>query len=71
MLKLNYLALSCLLSLATAGEFPRYNILSLDGAKYKGYMTATFVEYMERNAYSAAVRDYCLPAREKGDVYTE
>ena len=42
----------------------RYSILSLDSAKYKGYMTASFVDYMERYAYEAAVRDYCLPPRE-------
>jgi len=46
----------------------RYNILSLDGAKYKGYMTAAFVEYMEENAYNSAVRDYCLPARDSRRV---
>jgi patatin-like phospholipase/acyl hydrolase len=67
-LKLNYLALTSMLSFATAAEVPRYNILSLDGAKYKGYMTATFVEYMERNAYTAARRDYCLPKRDSRKV---
>jgi hypothetical protein len=32
----------------------RYNILSLDAAKYKGYMTANFVSYMEQKAYQVA-----------------
>lgn len=31
-------------------------------------MTASFVDYMEQNAYDSAVRDYCLPSREKGRV---
>lgn len=47
----------------------RYNILSLDGAKYKGYMTASFVEYIELNAYSAARRDYCIPERPDGKIH--
>ena len=63
MLKLQ-LVVSLLLSCASA----RYNILSLDGAKYKGYMTASFVEYMEQNAYTAARRDFCIPERESGKI---
>jgi len=35
---------------------PNYNILSLDAAKYKGYMTATMVSYMEQYAYVYAHR---------------
>ena len=46
----------------------RYNILSLDSAKYEGYMTARFVDYMEQYAYVAAVRDKCMPARDSGRV---
>ena len=49
---------------ATVGvEAARYNVLSLDSAKYKGYMTASFVSFMEQYAYSVAERDYCIPAR--------
>ena len=56
-----------LLAGAVAGE-PRYNILSLDSAKYKGYLTANFVSYMETRAYLTAVRDRCLPARDSEKV---
>jgi len=31
-------------------------------------MTASFVEYMEENAYNSAVRDYCLPPRESKKI---
>ena len=41
----------------------RYNILSLDGAKYKGYMTARYISLMELKAYQIAVRDLCIPER--------
>ena len=43
-----YLFLSACLALVVCKP---YNILSLDGAKYKGLMTATFVDYMEQYAY--------------------
>lgn len=46
----------------------RYNILSLDSAKYEGYMTARFVDYMEQYAYIAAVRDKCIQSRTSGRV---
>jgi len=51
-----------------ASAFGSYNILALDGAKYKGYMTAAFVEYMEENAYNSAVRDYCIPKRDSNRI---
>ena len=35
---------------------------------YSGFMTASFVDYMEQNAYDQAVRSYCLPARASGRV---
>jgi DNA primase len=35
---------------------------------YNGFMTASFVDYMEQNAYDQAVRSYCLPARESQRV---
>ena len=53
----------CALGLVSV-QGARYNILSLDSAKYKGYMTASFVSFMEQYAYSVAERDYCIPARE-------
>jgi len=31
---------------------------------YSGFMTASFVDYMEQNAYDAARRSYCVPERE-------
>jgi len=46
----------------------RFNILSLDSAKYKGYMTANFVNYMETRAYLTAQRDKCLPDRKSEKV---
>ena len=36
----------------------------MDGAKYKGYMTAEFVSFMEQYAYTVALRDYCIAPRE-------
>lgn len=42
----------------------RFNILSLDAAKYKGYMTAQFVSYMEQYAYNIAKRDLCIAERD-------
>lgn len=41
----------------------RHNILSLDSAMYNGFMTASFVDYMEQNAYDTALRSYCIPER--------
>ena len=38
----------------------RYNILSLDSAKYKGYMTSTFISFMEQNAYNIANKQFCI-----------
>lgn len=42
----------------------KFNILSLDSGKYKGFMTASFVSYMEQFAYNVARRDMCIPVRE-------
>ena len=40
--------ISCLSSLMLAQAVEkRYNILSLDAAKYKGYMTANFISFLE------------------------
>lgn len=41
----------------------RYNILSLDGASYKGIMTAQFVDYFEDRAYMTATRRRCIAPR--------
>lgn len=30
---------------------------------YSGFMTASFVDYMEQNSYDQAVRSYCIPPR--------
>jgi len=30
---------------------------------YNGFLTASFVDYMEQNAYYQAHRSYCLPER--------
>ena len=51
-----------LLACCVAGA-ERYNILSLDAAKYKGYMTSTFIGYLEQNAYVVARRDFCIDER--------
>ena len=49
MIKLSLLsALAASVSFAHAGPPDRFNILSLDSAKYKGYMTANYVDTMER-----------------------
>lgn len=36
----------------------------MDSGKYKGYMTAKFVSYMEQYAYNVARRDLCIEERE-------
>jgi hypothetical protein len=41
-----------------------YNILSLDSAYYRGYMTANFTSYLEQKSYFVARRDKCIPERE-------
>lgn len=46
----------------------RFNILSLDSAKYKGYMTAKFVSYMEQYSYNVAKRDLCIETRDSGRI---
>lgn len=60
----NLIALGALAAVQAA----RYNILSLDAAKYKGYMTAQFISYLEKYAYNVARRDICIPKRESGRV---
>lgn len=45
-----------------------FNILSLDSAKYKGYMTASFVDAMERQAYKLANDQYCIPTRKSARI---
>ena len=52
----------------TAAASDRYNILSLDSAKYKGQMTARFVSYIEQNAYHTARRKYNIPERASGRI---
>ena len=46
-----------ILGMVTGAMGGTYNILSLDAAKYKGLMTAKFVDYMESLAYNIAKRD--------------
>jgi patatin-like phospholipase/acyl hydrolase len=60
----NLVALGALAAVQAA----RYNILSLDAAKYKGYMTAKFVSYMEKYAYNVARRDFCIVERKSGRI---
>lgn len=60
--------ISSLVALFGFVEAARYNILSLDAAKYKGYMTAQFVSYMEKYAYNVAKRDLCIPDRKSGRI---
>ena len=55
-----------LVGFAAAQE--RYNILSLDSAKYKGILTANMIEYMEQKAYMTAIRDECIDERESGKI---
>jgi len=47
---------------------PRYNILSLDAAKYKGIMTATMVSYMEQYAYTTARSHGYIEERTSGRI---
>ena len=54
-----------MLSTASAA---RYNILSLDSARYKGLMTTHMLEYMEVKAYTSGIRDACFPERASGKI---
>jgi len=56
------LALFALMFAASSVE-SRYNILSFESAKYKAYITAYVVDFMEQYAYNTAVVEYCMPAR--------
>ena len=49
--------------LLAVGFTKDYNILSLDGASYKAYMTATFTGFLEKKAYFIARRDRCIKER--------
>ena len=57
--KLNILSLLLGLALASKkkGCDNCFNILSLDGARYNGLMTAKFVAFMEEKAYNVAKRE--------------
>lgn len=35
---------------------------------YSGFMTASFVDYMEQNSYDQAVRSYCIPQNKAGRI---
>jgi hypothetical protein len=52
-----------LLLIGSALAAQRYNILSLDSARYKGLMTSKMIDYMEMKAYQTAIRDNCMTAR--------
>ena len=53
---------------AMAANPKTFNILSLNGAKYKGYMTASFVSFMEKYSYEVAKNNYCLAHRDSERV---
>jgi len=42
----------------------KYNVLSLESANYRGYMTSEFVGFLELLAYYSARDHYCIPERE-------
>ena len=56
-MKYYMIVLSLLFAVGSAKD---YNILSLDGASYKGYMTAYFTSFLEKKAYFIARRDKCI-----------
>jgi hypothetical protein len=41
-----------------------YNVLSLESANYKAYMTSEFISFLEQIAYYSARDNYCIPERE-------
>lgn len=58
----------CALAAHASAKGAKYNILSLDAAKYAGIMTADFVGYMEKRAYSIAREDgrgFCYPENDE------
>lgn len=54
--------------LVAMGSTKDYNILSLGGASYKGYMTAYFTSFLEKKAYFIARRDRCIKPRDEERV---
>lgn len=54
--------------LIASAHAARYNILSLDSARYKGLMTTKMLEYMEKYAYQTAIRDECMEERASGKI---
>ena len=45
-----------------------YNILVLESAGPMGFMTAEFLNFMEKFAYYTAREMYCIPERDAGKV---
>jgi len=45
-----------------------YNVLSIESANYKAYMTSEFIGFLELIAYYSARDNYCIPERESGRV---
>ena len=45
-----------------------YNVLSIESANYKAYMTSEFISFLELIAYYSARDNYCIPQRESGRI---
>lgn len=40
-----------------------YDILSIDSAQYKGYLSVHFVQQIEKHAYQVAKSEFCIADR--------
>ena len=45
-----------------------YNVLSIESANYKAYMTSEFIGFLELIAYYSARDNFCIPERESGRI---
>lgn len=64
------IAAATLLSASTINA-KKYNILSLDAAKYGGICTSKFVSYMEKRAYYLTREEYSKPKAKRQFCYPE
>ena len=59
---------NCTLTPEDATKCKKYNVLSIESANYRAYMTSEFIGFLELLAYYSARDNYCIPERESGRV---
>jgi patatin-like phospholipase/acyl hydrolase len=55
---------SAIVSADESSDEKPFNILSLEGQLYKGYLTAGMIDFIEKKAYLDALRDSCIQPRQ-------